>query len=322
MNKRAEAQFAADLETGLDNRSTALHDRSEEYQSLLDLGSALASKDLGSQEHKENVWSRVVQSSSPRKEHQRHGRRGRISRSAAIVSVLILMVGLLFTQPSFANSLLDKIISTISLGHITAVQYELPEDENVPVPESLQGKVFTKDGQPVYEWSKDNGPLYTAEGEEIAGVSNGEIITKAEAELSRKEGIEVLRDPAELSNYTNFIVGMPTYLPEGFEFEQAEMYVGEQGEISPKYITLVYVKADDANKKITVYERYADEETAYAISTDSKIESAKVNGADAIIMNGSSIDWEDGEVLYSIHTGKMGEKIEISELIRIAESIE
>ncbi|MBA9084459.1 hypothetical protein FHR92_000916 [Fontibacillus solani] len=322
MYKREEEQFGADLETSLDSRSTTLHDRPDEYQSLLDLGSALASKDLGSREHKAKVWNRVVQSSSPRKERHSNGNRGRISRGAAIVTALILMLGVLFTQPSLASGLLDKIISTISLGHITVVQYETPEDRAVPVPDSLQGKLFTKDGQSVYELSENNGPLYTAEGEEIAGISNGEIITKAEAELSLKEGIQVLTDPAELSSYTNFKVGMPTYLPEGFEFKHAEMYVDEQGEISPKYVTLVFTKAGDADKKITIHERYADDETAYSVATDSIIEKSKVNGADAIITDGRSIDWEDREVLYGIHTSKMGEKIETSELIRIAESIE
>ncbi|MNM93228.1 hypothetical protein D3C81_1055950 [compost metagenome] len=314
MNKSTEELFGADLKA-------SMGDRPEEYQSLLDLGEVLASRDSGSQNHKENVWRRVVQSSSSRKEQHRFGRKGTVSRGIAIAAVSTLMLGVLFTQSSFANSLLDKIISTISLGHITAIQYETPEDTATPVPDSLQGKLFTKDGQPVYEVSKNSGPLYTAEGEEIAGIRDGEIVTKSEMESLREEGIRVLTDSAELSSHTDFKVGMPAYLPEGFEFKEAEVFVDEQGEISPKYITLIFAKADDADKIITIHERYADDETAYTVSTDSRIESAKVNGEDAIIMDGTSIDWEDGKVLYGIHTGHMGEKIETSELIRIAESI-
>ncbi|WP_410771113.1 DUF4367 domain-containing protein [Fontibacillus sp. BL9] len=319
--KETEKRFGEDLDDCLNGKPPASFDKPEEYRALLQLGERLAAADLGSKDHKEGVRNRLLQQAASRKAGAGR-KRNQFSKGLAVAAATVVMlIGVLFTQPSFASGLLQKIVSTISLGHITISQVEPPpEDLSYPIPESLVGQLFNKDGQVLYEVNGKTGALYTAAGEEIDGIENGKIVTKAEAEAELKEGIRTLTDPTALDEYTNFKVGLPTYLPEGYAFDRAEQYVDDQGNASPKYIDLYFTKGD-SGKQIHIQERYADEETAYEQSTSGTIESAKVNGVDAVIINEKSIDWEADGILYSVMTKRMGESIEKSELIKIAESV-
>ncbi|RCX18140.1 uncharacterized protein DUF4367 [Fontibacillus phaseoli] len=318
--KETEKQFGEDLDACLNGKAPASFNRPKEYQALLQLGERLAAADLGSEDHKEGVQRRLLQPTASRKAGAER-KRNKFPKGLAVAAAFVLLIGVLFAQPSFASGLLQKFVSTISLGHITAFQVEPPpEDASYPVPESLVGQLFDKDDQVLFEVNGKTGPMYTADGEEIEGIENGEIVTKAEAEAKLKEGIRTLTDPAALDEYTNFKVGLPSYLPDGYAFDRAEQYVDEQGNTSPKYIDLYFTKGD-SGKQIHIQERYADEETAYDQSTSGTIESAKVNGVDAVIINEKSIDWEADGILYSVMTKRMGEPIEKSELIKIAESV-
>lgn len=292
------------------------------YSDLLAVGKKLAAADFGAADHKEAVRRRIKQGGSATGAVRVRRKGGRkFAGSAVVAAALVLLVGMVFTQPTSASNLLDRILSTISLGHITAIQVEPPSEKlTYPVPEGLRGQIFTKEGKPVDKVTAQTGTLYTVDGEEIYGITNGRIVTRAEAEAQKKEGVRTLTDPDTLSDHTNFQVKMPGYLPEGYTFNRAEQYVDEQGEASPKYINLYFSKGD-TGQEIKVEERYADEETAYISSTSGTIEKAKVNGADAVIMNEHSIDWEADGLLLTVHTKGMGETIEKSELIRIAESL-
>ncbi|MNN20837.1 hypothetical protein D3C81_1341360 [compost metagenome] len=176
--------------------------------------------------------------------------------------------------------------------------------------------MFTKDGKPVYEMNSHTGTLYTADGEEIAGFDNEEIVTKAQAEAEVKEGILTLSDPEALSQHTAFQVKMPAFLPEGYAFKRAEQYLDEQGTASPKYISLYFAEASNGNE-IYIQQRLADEETAYASSTEGAVKKTKIGGSDAIIVNGNSIAWEADGVMFDL----IAKGLDESELIRIAESL-
>ncbi|MCL6456533.1 MAG: DUF4367 domain-containing protein, partial [Gorillibacterium sp.] len=209
----------------------------------------------------------------------------------------------------------------ISLGHITASQMgPLPEGVALPVPAELKGKIFTKEGSPIEFFTSEKVVVYTADGEEIVGTENGEIITKAEAERTPKTGVRKLFDSATLNEYVDFKVGLPSYLPEGYSFDRAEQFVDKQGKASPKYMNLYFRKAN-ASKEIIIDLRLADKETAYIASTSGTMESATVNGVKAIILNGHSIDWEADGVLYGVTLKGKGEDWDKAELIKIAESI-
>ncbi|MEF2966368.1 DUF4367 domain-containing protein [Paenibacillus sp. M1] len=319
--KVTEKQFGEDLDACLNGKASASFDKPEEYRALLQLGKSLASANFGSETHKESVRRRIMQTTAFQK--GRAGcKRSKLVRVLAVAAPSVILIGVLFAQPSFANGWLDKIISSISLGHITAFQVEPPpEDMSYPVPEHLKGKLFDRNGQALYEVDGKTGPIYTAEGEEIEGIENGEVITKSEAEAKDKEiRTRKITDPTALDDYTNFKVGLPAYLPEGYAFDRAEQYMDEQGNASPKYIDLYFTNGENG-KQIYIQERYADEETAYIQSTTGTVESVKVNEADAVIINGKTIDWEADGILYSVMVKEMGEPIEKSELIRIAESV-
>ncbi|WP_068782926.1 DUF4367 domain-containing protein [Paenibacillus phocaensis] len=290
------------------------------HSDLLAIGRTLAAADFGAADHKGAVKRRIAQRNAAA--GALRGRVGwKFAGIAAIAAASAIVVGVAFTQPTFASTMLSRIISTISLGHITAIQVEPPsENLSYPIPKDMRGQIFTKEGKPVDEVTAQTGPLYTADGQEIYDFTNGRIVTKAEAEAQEKEGVRILTDPDTLSAHTSFKVKWPDYLPEGYTFNRAEQFVDEQGEVSPKYIKLYFSKGD-TGKEIKVMEAYADEEAAYIWSTDGTIEQAKVNGTDAVIINEHTLDWEADGLYLTVHTKGMGEKIEKSELIRIAESL-
>lgn len=314
-NQEQYRRFEAELDALLEGREVPVS-QTGEYAELVAFGGALAAAELGAGAHKEAVKERITNPTSAR--GATRGLTGRkLAGGVAFAAALTLVIGIGFAPSSFASGLLDRIISTVTLGHITIYQVESPSEEALtPLPEALQGKVFTKDGKPVYEMNSHTGTLYTADGEEIAGFANEEIVTKAQAEAEVKEGILTLTDPDALSQHTAFQVKMPEILPEGYAFNRAEQYLDEQGTASPKYISLYFSEASTGNE-IYIQQRLADEETAYASSTEGAVKQIKIGGVDAVIVNGNSIAWETDGVMFDL----VAKGLEESELIRIAESL-
>ncbi|WP_178019900.1 DUF4367 domain-containing protein [uncultured Paenibacillus sp.] len=309
-------RFEADLDALLEGRGIPAN-RTGEDKELLAFGSTLAAADLGAGAHKEAAKQRIANHAVARRAAR--GLIGRkIAGGVAVAAALALVIGIGFAPSSFASGILDRIISTVTLGHITVYQVDPPSEEmSTPLPEALQGKVFTKDGKPVSELNAHTGPLYTADGEEIAGFADMEIVTKAQAEAENKEGVRVLTDPDTLSEHTSFKVKLPEYLPEGYAFSRAEQYLEEQGDVSPKYISLYFTTAGTGDK-IYIQQRLADEETAYASSTEDAIKKTKIGDADAVIVNGNSIAWEADGVMFDL----VAKGLDESELVRIAESLQ
>ncbi|ASA25687.1 DUF4367 domain-containing protein [Paenibacillus donghaensis] len=243
----------------------------------------------------------VLQSADTIAAKQRSREAGRLFKSLLVTVASVVLVGVLFTQSSFASGMLDKILKTLSLEHISVSQYEtLPEVANGTILYDESGRELGKE-------------VAKIQLDDRATVSIGVSERAGENEMRK------LTDPDRLNDDMNFEVGMPEYLPEGYVFDHAEQYIDEHGVLSPKYIDLYFM--NNEGKQIYIQEWFADEETAYSMSTEGAIESTKVNGAVAIIMNDHVIKWESEGVLYSVVTKDMDKLIDRSELIRIAESV-
>ncbi len=315
--KRMIRNFVKELDACLEKGSVPQSaDLTKEYTGMLELGVALSGAVRTSGKHKDAVRQRVLRAAQPGGTSPRRTPRRRLARTGAIAAASCLLAVLLLAPTSFAGDWMRSVVRTISLGHITVSQMEETPPESRPFPVELKGKIFTKDGKPVEDWVGHEKPFYTADGEEIAGVANGEIITRKQMEEQTASEVIRIADAADIPEYTAFKAGLPTYVPEGFVFDRAEVY--KKGD---KYLDVYYLNPA-TGKTIHIQERHADEETAYAMSTEHKVEQVRVSGADAVIVGGKTIDWEKDGVLYSIMTGKSGVKLDNSQLIRMAESVE
>lgn len=316
-DKRRIHSFVNELDAVLESgKVPPSANRPREYTDLLELGVALSEAGHPGAGQKDAMLQRVMSSAPSGGANLRRAPRRRWARTGAVAAASCLLAVMLLAPTSFAGVWMRSAIQTITLGHNTFSQMEETPPEAVPFPAELKGKLFTKDGKPVEEWAGHEKPFYTADGEEIAGVANGKIITRKQME-EEESASEVIRiaDAADIPEYTVFQAALPAYVPEGFVFDRAEVY--KKGD---KYLEIYYLNPA-TGKTIHIQERHADEETAYAMSTEHKVEQVRVSGVDAVIIGGRTIDWEQDGVLYSILTGKSGVKLDNSQLIRMAESM-
>lgn len=328
MSKKSVAdQFSIEMDQYLSGNKVPQGSDEGDYNELIHLGKTLADRDFSESSNKAAVLHRLMTNSERNRGAEDMKKVKKIKRpviaAATLAVVSILSIGVM--RPAFAQEVFDKIVRTITLGHITVVQHEYPTGP-IPVPSDLAGKIFDHNGNPVSEinvTNDTNEKFYTANGEEIAGFSNGGVITKAQQEkLDKESQLEILtvNDPNQLNDYTRFNVILPTYLPEGFSFDRAEFYKDDDGTVSnSKYINL-YFTNEKTGKSFSMQNRFADEETAFSIATSGKVEGIKINDLDAVLVDEKNIDWEYDGVLYGLAGKKSG--LDRSELIRIAESIQ
>ena len=320
MNKKSiEDRFSIDMDTYLNGTKNESQLKSEEYNELLELGKKLVDNNFSKDSNKEAVFNKALKNINEYKGDNimKSSRKSKRLTTIAASITLVCVVSVSLTQTSFGQDIMGKVIKKISLGHIGAVQEEASKQESFAVPSELKGKIFDKDGNEIKEFSKKyKGKFYTSNGEEIEDISGGVITTVAEYEKERKETTLVVKNSDELNKYTCFNVILPSYLPEGYEFDRAEFYKNEDGVVKgTKYIDLYF---KNGIKEIFMQQRFADKSTGYVDGTDGKIEKIKVNDVDAILMDNRNIDWEYNGVIYGI-SGR-GE-VTKSELIKIAESI-
>lgn len=293
---------------------TEMHD--PEVADLLALGKKLSEIDFDAKAYKAQAREEVF-AASVALDSATIWQKGWFIKGAIAAAAVSLFVGVMFSPPAIAGEWMGKIIKTLSLGYIEIQQVE---PENNPVPYELQGKIFDEHGNALTQMSVSDQKVYTADGEEIAGVRDGVIITKQDAERDLNDiGMTTIHDAAKLNDHTNFEVKVPAYLPEGYQFERAEQYNNDDGLPAPEYINLYY--RNTQGQELKLFQREASEETAYGLSTESRVEEIEINGQPAALIGNSSIDWQSDGVLYSLAADKIGQSLNKEELIKIAESI-
>lgn len=320
--KRIEDRFSIDMDAYLNGIKRLDKMPSGEYHELLELGKTLADKDFSKDSNKQAVFNKTI------KNINQHKGAGIVKKSKKTKSIvpkvasfaLVCVLGVSVMQTSFAQGVVDKIVRTISLGHITILQSEPSDVKSVSIPDELKGKIFDKDGNPLEMLSTEKPEkIYTADGEEIAYIdTNGDIITVAEDEKMREEQTLVVKDPNELNNYTCFDVILPGYLPEGYKFDKAEFFKESKDDIVENARCIgLYFANENTGQFIYMQQRFAEEEAGYATGA-AKVEELKINGADAVLYDDSNLDWEYDGVIYML-VGRGA--ITKDELVKIAKSI-
>ncbi len=317
-NKNTQQKFSADLDESIHGASKDLNGAGE-YRELLEFGKVLAHKDFSEGSNKTAILNKARRSLAGHREETELRTKHRLRRPAVMVATLltVCVLSVTFVQPSFAQQMLEKVLQTINLGHIVAHEVEYTGDPNV-IPEELKGKIYDRNGNALVtlDATQKVDDIYTADGEKIVGYENGKLVTQSEVDQDKPD-VLIVRDSEKLNEYTMFDVGLPEYLPEGYEFDRAEFYKEANGEVShSKYIAL-YFTHKESGKDIYMQQRHADEETAFEMSTDGTIEKVKINGVDAIMMDDRSVDWEANGVLYNVSS----RSIDKNEIIKVAESI-
>ncbi|CAH1054605.1 DUF4367 domain-containing protein [Paenibacillus pseudetheri] len=317
-SKEIQQKFSADLDESIHGAENDLKGAGE-YKELMELGRALAHKDFSEGSNKTAILNKARRTYAGQEEGKGLRTKHRLRRPAVVLATL-LVVGTLsvtFVQPSFAQELLSKVLQTINLGHIVAHEVEYSADYNV-IPEELKGKIFDSNGNVLLtpDAAQKAGDVYNADGEKIIGFEDGRLVTQSERDQEKPE-ILIMKDSSKLNEYTIFDVGLPEYLPDGYTFDHAEFYKDDNGEvINSKYIDLYFIN-EATDERITMQQRHADDETAYEMSTDGKIEKVKINGIDAVLYNGKAVDWEANGVLYGVTSASLDK----DDLIKVAESI-
>ncbi|NLZ52072.1 MAG: hypothetical protein GX892_02805, partial [Thermoanaerobacteraceae bacterium] len=172
--KRTADMFSKDMDAYLKGirRLDNTNIQSKEYSELLELGKLLADKDFSKDSDKQKVFEKSLKNIN-----QYKGREDILKKSNKAKSIitkvasfaLVCVLGFSLMQTSFAQGGVDKIVRTISLGHITILESEPSSVKSVPVPDKLKGKIFDKDGNPLKALSTEHADeIYTADGERIA----------------------------------------------------------------------------------------------------------------------------------------------------------
>ncbi|SHH38365.1 DUF4367 domain-containing protein [Sporanaerobacter acetigenes] len=243
-------------------------------------------------------------------------------RKTGIIAASILCALTITMQTAFAQELVDKIIKSLSLSNITIFENQDIKWKDQELPEAAKGKVFDKDGNVIEKITLANkDEMYNENGEKVFGVdSDGTLITEAVQKENMEKNAEenpvddvIVKDPKKLNGYTCFDVKLPTYLPEGFEFDYAEFYKEDNGEIFDGGCGVYYIN-NKTEEPISIFQTYICEESS-SETFFNNVEKVKVNGKEAIVGD-EGIVWEANDVRYLMYTsfGK-------NENIKIAESI-
>ncbi len=231
-----------------------------------------------------------------------------------------------FTQTAFAKELWYKLVLKVSTGRNSFYSYEVNEDE-------APALIFDAEGNPISNDAEfdENMTYYDADGnvitdmeaylrEKVEELFPGEG-SKIRVTLTHRpdtdeltflegEGYTVVRGDDALDKAAKdmmFDPITPEKLPEGYSLAGAAYFP-----TSGKYLTLVY--ANDEGRELVVFERYLDDETAFASGTDGVVEETEINGHVAALSNGTTLDWEDGDVAIGLHTNGNLERDQIMEM--------
>lgn len=298
-----------------ENRRGFIEGIDSEFQ---DLAGQFKNMDFSKESNKSYVMNEVSKNTDNKGENKMN----RLKKTG-IIAASLLIVSTLVSQTTFAQATVEKILKTLSLGHVTMIEYDRNEPEEAVLPDSLKGNVFDKNKNPLEKITKDifAEGIYTKDGEKIAKINpkNGKVVTEKQMkEEENKEKNETLyvTDSSKLNEYTCFEVKLPTYLPDGYTFKNGDFTKDEAGNVKDSKYASLHFENKTTGKEIYIQERFACDETkTYEDAED--IEKININGVDAILSNGRNIDWEADNTIYYVG----GKNIGKDEAIKVAESI-
>ena len=297
------------------NKSNIVEGIEEEFQ---DLAGQLKDVDFSKRSNKSYVFNKTLKNI----DNKGVNKMNKIKKTG-IIAASFLVVSTLVSQTTFAQATVEKILKTLSLGHVTMIEYDGNEPEEAALPESVKGKVFDKNKTPLEKITKDifAEGIYTEEGEKIAKIDpkKGTIVTEKqmkEEEEKEKNNTLYVTDSSTLNQYTCFNVKLPTYLPEGYTFKNAEFTKDESGNVKDSKYASINFENKVTGKEIYMQERFACDETK-TVSNAEDIQKININGVEAILSNGRNIDWEADGTIYYLG----GKNIGKDEAIKVAQSI-
>lgn len=295
------------------NENNFVEGIAEEFQ---DLAAQLNDMDFSKESDKSHVLNKTLKNI----DNKGANKMNKIKKTG-IIAASLLIVSTLVSQTTFAQEAVNKIIKSISLGHVTMVQEEDNNPEEVPVPDSLKGKIFDKNGKSIEKFTKDTkrDEIYDKDGKQVTEFAmNDGTVTKIKSkdDESRKENILYVTDSNKINEYTCFKVKLPAYLPEGYTFKNAEFTKDESGNVKDSKYAGINFENKTTGKTIYLQERLACEETR-TVGDAGDIEKININGVDAILSDSKNIDWEADNTIYYLS----GKNIGKDEAIKIAESI-
>lgn len=290
----------------------------EEFQ---DLAAKLNNLDFSKDSNKDFVFEATIKNIN----YKGDNNMSKMKKTGVAVASLVILatVG---SQATFAKDLVNTI-KTISLSHFTAIQTDEHKGDNYVenLSDNIKGKLFDKNGSIIEKMTRDiyNAGVYTKGGEKVVSWNSkdGTIVTekqKEEEEKKIKEETLIVTDKSKINDYTCFDVKLPNYLPEGYEFEKAEYFKDESGNVKDSKYANVDFRNKVTGKEISIHERFACDETKATLATDDKVENIKINGIDAVLIGGNSINWEANNTVYILF---VKDALSKDEAVKIAESI-
>lgn len=298
-----------------ENRGDFIEGIDREFQ---ELASQLKNVDFSKESNKNYVMNKILKNI----DNKGVNKMNKIKRTG-IIAASLLIVSTLVSQTTFAQEAVEKILKTLSLGHVTMIEYDENEPEEAILPESVKGNVFDKNKNALEKITKDifAEGIYTKDGEKIAKINpqKGTIVTEKQMEEDEKKERDntlYVTDSSKLNEYTCFEVKLPTYLPDGYTFKNADFTKDEVGNVKDSKYASLHFENKTTGKEIYIQERFACDETKTYEDAEN-IEKISINGVDGILSNGRNIDWEADNTIYYVG----GKNIGKDEAIKIAESI-
>lgn len=267
-------------------------------------------------QNKENIHRKLL----AQMENQGRMQMKRKKRTSILVYVAAVSIVFTFTMSAYGQEIIHTI-KEFSLGQYAHYYSQDQPLAAEPLPQELAGKLFDRKGNVITQPPKD-GIFYNQNGERVVierEDSGAEylIITKAEADRRAKENVTAFYRLEEAKPHFAEAFLMPAYLPEGYAFDRAEFYNGDDGkpEKGSDYMSL-YFGNGEGKAEITIMLRVLNEETGIT-SGGNDVEEITVGDHKAILF-GKGLDIEIDGILYSLYAN---EDVSREETIRMAESL-